>query len=430
MVPRLDLRQSLFLHEEARQRIPGGSQTTSKRPAAFALGTYPIYAASARGSHVTDIDGNTYIDLVSALGPISLGYCEPRVDAAIRAQLDRGIIYGLLSPLEVEVARLLAELVPCAEQVRFFKGGGEATAAAARVARRFTGREVILNCGYRGWPDIWSVTTGDPGVPQALAGSIDTFAFNDLEDLERLFVRHKGRVAAVSVDIATTPPHEGYLRDLRDLAHEQGALLIFDEIVTGFRLANGGAQEYFGVTPDLACFAKGLANGMPLGAVVGRAEVMASFVDAAISITYGGEALSLAAAAATLTIYRDEPVIATLWARGRALRAGLERAATAVGVPFETQGYDPMTGMHFPGLDPATDQQAWTFLLQELAARGVLLRRRGLNFVSYSHTEEDIAQVVAAAEAVFAELAPLLGTPDLAGRLRTVEVVESFRRFN
>ena len=205
-------------------------------------------------------------------------------------------------------------------------------------------------------------------------------------------MHHKGRVAAVFLDIATTPPHEGYLRAVQDLAHEQGALLVFDEIVTGFRLANGGAQEYFGVMPDLACFAKGMANGMPLAAVAGRAAVMESFTGAAISITYGGEALSLAAAAATLAIYRDEPVVATLWARGQQLRAGLERAARAAGVAFETHGYDPMVGMRFPGLDATTDEQAWTFLLQELAARGVLLRRHGLNFVSYSHTEAQVAR--------------------------------------
>jgi glutamate-1-semialdehyde 2,1-aminomutase/spore coat polysaccharide biosynthesis protein SpsF len=425
----LDLRRSLALHDEARQLIPGGSQTTSKRPEAFAPGAYPIYAATARGCHITDIDGNTYLDFVSALGPIALGYKNERVDAAIHTQLDRGIIYGLLAPLEVEVARLLTELVPCAELVRFFKGGGEATAAAARVVRRYTGREVILNCGYRGWPDVWSVTTGDPGVPRGLAGSVETFRFNDLEALERAFIAHQGEVAAVFLDVAATPPDMSYLDDVRDLAHEQGALLVFDEIVTGFRLAIGGAQEYFGVTPDLACFAKALANGMPLAAVVGRADVMDAFTDAAISLTYGGEALSLAAAKATLETYRDEPVIAALWARGQQLRTGLEAAARAAGVPFATRGYDPMTGMTFLGLDPDADQHAWTFVLQELAAQGVLLRRRGLNFVTYSHRETDIAQAVDAAHTVFAALAPLLGTPELVRRLHTTRVAEGFRRF-
>lgn len=427
--PPLNLDTSLALYEEARARIPGASQTNSKRPSAFALGAYPIYARSARGSQVTDVDGNTYLDFVSALGPISLGYCEPRVDAAIHAQLDRGIIYGLLSPLEVEAARLLAALVPCAEQTRFFKGGGEATAAAARVARRYTGREVILNCGYRGWPDVWNAARNDGGIPHGLGGSVDSFTFNDLDSLERKLAEHAGKVAAVFLDIAITPPAEDFLPSAREMAHAHGALFLMDEIVTGFRMAKGGAQEYFGVTPDMACFAKGMANGMPLAAVVGRAEVMEAFTDALISLTYGGEALSLAAAVATMQIYRDEPVIETLWARGAALRAGLEQAARAAEIPFATQGYDPMTGMAFRDLDPETDRQAWGFVLQEMAARGVLLRRRGLNFITYRHSEADIAQATAAAREVFAELGDILHTPDLPKRLRLTEVTESFRRY-
>lgn len=425
----LDISRSLALFEEALGLIPGGSQTASKRPTAFAYGAYPVYAASASGGRVTDVDGNEYVDVVSALGPVSLGYAFPRVDEAIREQLGRGIIYGLLSPLEVEVARLLAALAPCAEQVRFFKGGGEATAAAARVARRATGRDVIFNCGYRGWPDIWSIANDDGGIPPGLADTLVTFPFNDPEELERQFMRHKGRVAAVFIDVQATAPDEGYLAHVRDLTQEQGALLVFDEIVTGFRLANGGAQEYFGVVPDLACFAKGLANGMPLAAVAGRGEVMAALTDAAISLTYGGEALSLAAAKATLETYRDEPVVETLWARGRQLRDGLTAAAQTAGLPFELHGFDPMTAMRFVGLDGEADTAAWTFVLQEMAARGVLLRRRGLNFVSYSHTEEDITLAIRAAGEVFDELAPLLGTPELHRRLRTLAVAESFRRF-
>ncbi len=425
----LKLDASLRLYEEARTRIPGASQTNSKRPSAFALGAYPIYARAARGSRITDVDGNEFLDLVSALGPISLGYGYQGVDAAIREQLDRGIIYGLLSPLEVEAARLLAELVPCAEQVRFFKGGGEATAAAARVARRHTGRTVILNCGYRGWPDIWSVQRNDGGIPKELAGTVDSFAFNDLVSLERKLAEHAGNVAAVFLDIAVTPPAAGFLAAAREMAHANGALFLMDEIVTGFRMANGGAQEYFGVTPDMACFAKGMANGMPLAAVVGRADVMEAFEDALISLTYGGEALSLAAAVATMQIYRDEPVIELLWQRGQALRDGLEQAARAAEIPFVTQGYAPMAGMAFLDLDPETDQRAWGFVLQEMAARRVLLRRRGLNFITYSHSEADIAQAVEAAREVFGELGDILHTPELAKRLRLVDVHESFRRY-
>ncbi len=420
---------SLDLYDEALALMPGGAQTSSKRPTAFAYGAYPVYFAEASGGRITDLDGNDYIDLVSALGPISLGYRYPAVDAAIENQLKRGIIAGLLSPLEVEVAQLVTEMVPCAEQVRFFKGGGEATAAAARIARRFTGREVILNCGYRGWPDTWVPHDTDSGVPARLDGAVQSFAFNDREGLERLVHGQSGEIAAIAVDVQVEVPEPGYLTWLRDLAHEIGALLIFDEIVTGFRFANGGAQEYFGVTPDLAVFAKGIANGMPLAVVAGRADVMEAFNGALVSITYGGEALSLAAAAATLRTYRDQPVVETLWARGRQLRDGLTEAAAGTGLPFVVEGFDPMTAMRFTGVDADLERDAWGYLLQEMAERGVLLRRGGLNFVSYSHTEAEIADVIAAASEVFANLAPLLKTGTVRDHLRIREVDTGFRRF-
>jgi glutamate-1-semialdehyde aminotransferase len=421
--------RSLALYDEALELIPGGSQTSSKRPAAFAHGAYPVYFAKASGGTITDIDGNTYIDLVGGLGPILLGYRFPAVDDAIRAQLERGIIAGLLSPLEVEVASLLRDLVPCAEQVRYFKGGGEATAAAARVARRATGREVILNCGYRGWPDTWTPHEVDAGVPARLEGAVQSFTFNDREGLERLVHGQSSQIAAIAVDVQVTEPEPGYLGWLRDLAHEIGALLIFDEIVTGFRMGNGGAQEYFGVTPDLAVFAKGIANGMPLAVLAGREEVMAHMTGAMVSITYGGEALSLAAAAAALKVYRDEPVVTTLWQRGKRLRDGLDRVAAEAGVPFKTIGYDPMTGMRFDGIESEVERDAWGYLLQEMAQRGVLLRRTGLNFISYSHTEEQMDQVIEAASDVFANLGPLLEAGTVRDRLRIREVNTGFRAF-
>lgn len=421
---------SLRLYDEALTLIPGGAQTTSKRPTAFALGAYPVYFDRAEGCRVTDIDGNEYIDLVGALGPISLGYRYPAVDDAIREQLGRGIIAGLNAPVEVEVARLLRELVPGAEMTRFFKGGGEATAAAARLARRVTGREVILSAGYRGWPDVWSAGL-DPGVPKALEASIERFQLGDREPLEALVMKHRGQVAAIAVDVTADWPGDDYFPWLRDLCDEIGALLLFDEIVTGFRLARGGLQEVAGVTPDLAVFAKGIANGMPLAALTGRAAVMRELEGALVSITYGGEALSLAAARATLETYRDEPVVETLHARGKRLREGLTGAASEAGLPFAVVGFDPMTAMRFSGLDAALERDAWGYVLQEMAQRGVLLRRGGLNFVSYSHTETDIDAIVTAAREVFADLAPLVasGGDAVSRTLRIRSVDTGFRSF-
>jgi len=296
--------KSLELWRRAIELIPGGSQTNSKRATAYALGAFPIYAQSAQGARIQDVDGNWYIDYILGLGPITLGYCYPEIDAAIRAQLERGIIYGLLSPLELEVAESVIEMVPCAEMVRFLKGGAEVTTAAARIARGYTGRDVILNSGYRGWADGWMAqSTGMAGgVPDCLGGVIDGFARHDLDSLRARLEEYAGRVAMVALDPAGGGDRvpDGYHQGVRALCDEFGALLMYDEIVTGFRMAAGGGQEYFGVTPDLACFAKGVANGMPLGVVCGKAEVMRKACDdLVISVTYGGEALSLAAAAAS-----------------------------------------------------------------------------------------------------------------------------------
>lgn len=410
----LPLARSLDLFARAQQRIPGGSQTNSKRPTQFAFGGYPIYADRAEGGCIIDIDGNEYIDLVQALGPVLLGYRYPTVDAAIAAQLERGILYGLMSPLEVECAELICEVVPCAEMVRFFKGGGEATAAAARVVRGYTKRQVILNCGYRGWPDVWSVANGDPGVPTHLQGSLDAFAEFDLDDLRRKFQAHNGQVAAVFLDIQRAEPPAGYLAAVKELCHAHGALLVYDEIVTGFRLALGGMQEYCGVTPDLACFAKALANGMPLACVAGRADVMASMAERSISITYGGEALSLAAAIASIHELRDKGVHAYLWELGASLQRGLNGAAQATGIPFHCGGLAPMTTMDFTERGEQPEALLWEYLLQEMAVRGVLLRRGGLNFLTFSHTQSDLEQVIDAATEVFTNLRALWGTPGLA----------------
>lgn len=421
--------KSLEFFSEAWQLIPGGSQTNSKRPQAFAYGVYPIYISRGSGCRVEDVDGNAFIDLVGALGPINLGYGYPAVNQAIVDQLERGIISGLLFPVEVEAARLLTEIVPCAEMVRFFKGGGEATAAAARIARAYTGRELILNSGYRGWPDVWAAAHNDGGVPKALEGSIRTFPFNNIDALKKLFAENKDQVAAVFLDILQTEPQPGYLQAVADLAHENGALFVMDEIVTGFRLATGGAQEYFGVVPDMACFAKGIANGMPLSAVVGKAEVMRIAERLLISITYGGEALSLAAAVATMRELADKKVTDYLWEIGTKLMTGLDEAAQKNGIPFECFGLAPMSLMRFSEVDAEGNQLVWSYFLQEMAARGVLMRRGGVNFLSYSHRPEDIAEVIATAEEVFAALRPLWGTSELAKRVRVQDMKQSFRRF-
>jgi glutamate-1-semialdehyde aminotransferase len=252
-----------------------------------------------------------------------------------------------------------------------------------------------------------------------LQGSVVPFDEFDLAALQRLFLAHRNQVAAVFLDIQRTAPPPGYLAAVKALCHENGALLVYDEIVTGFRLALGGMQEYCGVTPDVACFAKALANGMPLACVAGRAEVMASMQERAISLTYGGEALSLAAAIATIQEVRGKQVNAHLWELGTFLQQGLTDAAQETGIPFHCGGLAPMTTMAFTETDGQPEALLWEYLLQEMAVRGVLLRRGGLNFLTYSHTKADLTQVIAAAAEVFANLRPLWGTSRLAAAVAT-----------
>ena len=425
---------SLELYRRAIEVIPGGSQTNSKRATAYALGAYPIYAQNADGARIQDVDGNWYIDYVLGLGPITLGYCYPEVDAAIREQLERGIIYGLMSPLEVEVAETVCEMVPCAEMVRFLKGGAEVTTAAARIARTHTGREIILNSGYRGWADGWlAQSTGmEKGVPDRIGGLIDGFGRPDLDSLRAKLEEHAGNVAMVSLDPATGGARvpDGYHQGVRDLCDEHGALLMYDEIVTGFRMAAGGGQEYFGVTPDLACFAKGAANGMPLGIVCGRADVMRRAIDdTVISITYGGEALSLAAGMAAMNVYRAEPVFETIWETGATLMAGFEELGEKHGVPLHCHGYEPMSSQTITYDDPEVSRDAWTLLLQEMAQRGVLIRRGGLLFVTYCHRDAEVEETLAALDESLAVIAEAVDEGTVADRLRVTEVKESFRSF-
>ena len=433
MSSELNLSRSLETWSRAEALIAGGTQTNSKRPSAYAPGAYPIYADRSQGCRIWDVDGNEYIDYVLGLGPITLGYCYPAVDEAIRAQLSKGIVWGLLTPLEVECAELLCEMVPCCEMVRYLKGGSEVTSAAARIVRAYTGREMILNSGYRGWADTWSAAHEPPmgrGIPECLRSMVKSFPRDDLNVLEDLLKRYGNKVAAVFVDEAggSEAPRE-VVQGRRELCDKYGVLLVYDEIVSGFRMAPGGAQEYYGVTPDLACFAKGIANGMPLAAVCGKKEVMQLAKDLLISITYGGEALSLAAAVACMKEYRAKPVHETIRATGQALVDGFNALGAKHGVPFSASGPVMMSAQRFAYDDAALNNDCWTLLLQEMARRGVLIRRGGLLFVTFSHDEAAVAATLAALDGSLAVIREAVDGGDVGKHLQTGEVQQSFRRF-
>jgi glutamate-1-semialdehyde 2,1-aminomutase len=302
-----------------------GTQTFSKSKTQFPHGVSPYYIFRGQGSRVWDADGNEYVDFINSLAAVTLGYNDPEVTAAVRAQLEEGVIFSLPHPVEIEVAEKIVEMVPCAEMVRFGKNGSDTTAGAVRIARAYTGRDHVAVCGYHGWQD-WYIgsTTRNLGVPRSTRELTHSFAYNSPESLRDIFRRLPGQVAAVILEpMNLTEPTGGFLQRVAEIARENGAVLIFDETVTGFRFANGGAQEYFGVTPDLATFGKGLANGYAVSAVAGSAQLMRLMEEVFFSFTFGGETLSLAASLATMKKMQREPVVDTLACQGRKLLEGL-----------------------------------------------------------------------------------------------------------
>lgn len=413
----------------ARELIPGASQTMSKGPTQWAQGVAPAYLRRGRGARVQDVDGNWYLDFPMALGPVILGHCHPAVDAAIREQLDDGITFTLPHPLEVEVAEQIAAMVPNAERVRFAKSGSDVTSAAVRLARAVTGRERILVAGYHGWHD-WYIgsTSWHAGVPKAVRELTEVVKWGDLQELRAALARGAGEVAAVILEpVGAAEPAGGYLQGVIDAAHEHGALAIFDEIVSGFRLAPGGAQERYGVTPDLACLGKALGNGMPISALVGRAAAMDALTGVFFSGTHGGETLSLAAAKATLEVIATEPVHEHLWRMGTRLQDGLRAAIDRHGIAqwVVCAGAAPWTLVLVREPDPERDGlPAKTLLQQEMIKRGVLYN--GSNLISFSHREEDIDEAIDAYDGAFAVLAEAL-PDDIARLLQAPPLSEVFR---
>jgi glutamate-1-semialdehyde 2,1-aminomutase/spore coat polysaccharide biosynthesis protein SpsF len=426
----LRLDRSLALKAKAERLIPSCTQTFSKGPTQFVQGASPVYLARGQDCYVWDVDGNKYIDYAMALGPIILGYNEPSVTEAVTRQVKEGTIFSLPHPLEIDVAELLTHLIPCAEMVRFGKNGSDATAGAVRLARAATGRELIACCGYHGWHDWYiGTTTRNQGVPKAVQALTIPFDYNNLESLQRVFAEHPRQVAAVIMEpVGVVEPQPEFLQAVRELTHGEGALLIFDEVITGFRLALGGAQEYFGVTPDLACFGKGMANGFPLSAIVGRQEIMQGFDEVFFSFTFGGETLSLAAAAATMTALRTKPVIPHLWEQGRRLKDGYNLLARESGVERWTEclGLPPRTVIMFRDETGAESLLRKSLFQQECLKRGILFS--GGHNICYSHHPKDIDDTLRVYRQVMGILAEAIETGTVGERLEGPPVEPVFRR--
>ena len=378
--------------ERAKKVIPSCTQTFSKGPTQFIQGVSPIYLERGDGSHVFDVDGNEYIDYPLALGPVTLGYNYPRVNEAIIKQLKDGITFSLMHPLEVELAELLINIIPCAEMVRFGKNGSDVTAAAVRVARAYTGRDKIACCGYHGWQDWYiGTTTRSAGVPECIRKLTIPFEYNNINSLERIFSENRDEVAGVIIEpIGVVEPENNFLEKVKEITHKNGAILIFDEIVTSFRVSIGGAQEYYNIIPDLACFGKGMANGMPISAIVGKKEIMELFDEIFFSFTFGGEVLSLISSITTIREIIDKNVIEHMWEMGEKFKDGYNNISKRLGLIENTEciGLPPHNVIVFKDNNGNESMEVKSLVQQEVIKRGILFL--GLQNFCYSHSDEDI----------------------------------------
>jgi glutamate-1-semialdehyde aminotransferase len=423
------LAESERLLAKARRIIPAQAQTLSKNATQWARGAAPLYVQRGEGAHVWDVDGNRYVDFPMALGPIILGHAWPSVNEAIERQLRDGVTFTLPHPLEIELAERLLAQIPGAERIRFGKTGSDANSAAIRIARAVTGRDGVLVGGYHGWHD-WHIasTTRDLGVPAAVKALTATFDAGDLASLDAALASQAGGTAAVIIEPSgVTEPDPAHLQALVDRVRAAGALVIFDEIITGFRLGPGGAQERYGVVADLATFGKALGNGLPISAVTGRAEYMNRLDEIFFSGTHFGEVLAMAAAWATLDALTPE-AYAIMEDRGRHLWAGVQRAIDDAGVGewVSIDGAPQRTVVLITEPQPSDrGLLARTLVQQEMAERGVLFN--GNNFICLAHSEEDLEQATDAYAAAFALLAEGIASGDVEGLLTSEPVQPAFR---
>ncbi len=382
------------LYKRALEHIPWGTQTNAKRPIRDFSGVMPFFVESAKGCRFKDVDGDEYIDYRLALGPVILGYGYPGVDEAVRAQLEKGVLFSMASPLEMELAERICRLVPSVEMVRFGKNGVDANASNVRIARAFSGKDKIIRCGYNGYHDWFSTGIAGNGVPKALSDYVYIVQYGDVEGLEKILKRDASSISCIlSAPYDFNEDTSGeYPRALRRLADEYGIILIFDEVLTGFRLSIGGAQEYFGVRPDLTSFAKAIANGFPLSAFGGKRELMRKLDDFVLTATYAGETLSLAAAITTLKIMEEEKVHDHINRMGRRLMDGFSEIAERGGIEVKIGGFPVASYFLFNYAKDETNKKLQVELNRELFKEHVFVYDRW--FISFSHKEKDIDETL------------------------------------
>jgi glutamate-1-semialdehyde 2,1-aminomutase len=407
------------IYSKAKKIIPAGSQTFSKGVTQFVEGFAPKYLHKGKGAYTWDVDKNKYLDYVMGCQPIILGYADPDVNRAVFKQLKLGSTFSLMNKLELDVTEMLIDKIPCAEAARFGKNGADVTTVAVRIARAITGRDHIAYCGYHGWHDWFigntDLNSGIPNFNQKLAHS---FNYNDLDSLERIFKKNPEKISCVIMEPLTILEpscyglkrcnqkvcqnfcQKNFLSEVKKMTHHYGALLIFDEIITGFRFSLGGAQELTGVIPDLATFAKAISNAIPLSAIVGRKEYMSVLSKTFFSFTYGGDCIGLAAAKACIPKLEKYKVPQHLDIIGTQLKKNFNDLALKHGLEdfVECIGYPCRSVISFNGLGKYNDLEIKSYFQQELIRRGILWA--AYHALSWSHKKKDILKTLNAYDEV------------------------------
>lgn len=365
---------------------------------------YPRFADRLKGGRMWDVDGNCYLDFLLGYGPVILGHADDRITRAVTAELERGnCLAPMWSPRQVDLTELLCSVIPGAQMAYALKTGSDANSAAVRLARIFTSRPSVVRWGYNGWHD-WAA--GKPaGIPDAVRRHSLTFDADPVS-LDRCFREHPDEIACVlMMPFGDEPIPDGLLHDLKDVAHRHGALFVLDEMRSGFRLALGGAQEYFGIQADLATFSKAMANGYPISAVVGRADVMRGLAATRISSTFYAGPAEMVAALETIKILRTSDVLSRIWSLGRRLLDGLSGAVARSGVTAEVVGYPVMPFVRFTDPNPERRARTRDQFFVETTRRGILLHPTHQWFICGAHAEQDIDDAVDACDAALSEVA-------------------------
>lgn len=427
-------------YRRARQIMPGGTQLLSKRPEMFLPGQWPTYFKSAKGAEVVDLDGRTFLDMsYCGIGATVLGFADPDVNAAVKTAIDLGSMCTLNSAEDIELAELLIELHPWADMVRFGRAGGEAMAIAIRIARAATGRDMLAFCGYHGWHDWYlSANLGETtaldghllpgldtrGVPRGLAGLMHPFHFNRLDEIEAIVAANGERLAAIVMEpVRSTEPTPEFITGIRALADRCGAALIFDEVTSGFRINSAGAHLAYGVAPDIAVFAKAIANGFPMAAIVGRGSVMDAAQETFISSTAWTERVGPVAALATLRKHRELNVPKHLMRIGARVQKGWADAAREAGLPVHVSGISPLGHFVF---DLPEAQEVRTLFTQMMLDRGIFAT--GSFYAMWAHTDAHVDRYLEAVNAVFRDLRTAIDQKAVRQLLRGPVAHSGFKR--